>query len=62
MRMIDADVLLDVISRHSYLVGHNVGYNDVDYGMTMDGIKQCIDEVPTMNCWKCRSINIRTKE
>lgn len=46
MRLIDADALLDVISRHSYLVAHGVGFYDVDYGMTIDGIRQCIDKMP----------------
>lgn len=46
MRLIDADALYDVIKQHEYLLSTRL--NSTDYGMFSDGIKQAIDEAPTI--------------
>lgn len=42
MRLIDADFLMKYIEKHSYPVKH--GTNNVEKGMTITGIEQCICE------------------
>lgn len=45
-RLIDADRLMDVIEKNSYLLkGY---YNSLENGMFLTGIKQAIDEAPTI--------------
>lgn len=45
-RLIDADRLMEVIEKNSYLLkGY---YNSLENGMFLTGIKQAIDEAPTV--------------
>ena len=45
-RLIDADRLMEVIEKNSYLLkGY---YNSLENGMFLTGIKQAIDEAPTI--------------
>lgn len=45
-RLIDADRLMDVIEKNSYLLkGY---YNSLENGMFLTGIKQAINEAPTI--------------
>ena len=45
-RLIDADRLMKVIEKNSYLLkGY---YNSLENGMFLTGIKQAIDEAPTI--------------
>lgn len=45
-RLIDADVLMEIIRAHDYpLTAH---FNSIDFGMFTLGIQQAVDEVPTI--------------
>ena len=46
-RLIDADKLLKSIEDNSYPVSQK--HNSVEKGMTIAGIKQCIEEQPTVD-------------
>lgn len=46
-RLIDANALMYVISRHDYLLATKQG--SIDYGMFTLGIQQAVDEQPTID-------------
>ena len=46
MRLIDADSLFDTIKQHEYKLANR--FNSIDDGMFTIGIKQAIDEAPTV--------------
>lgn len=56
MRLIDTDFLMKHIAKHSYPVRH--GTNNVEKGMTITGIKECVceDEFITeiVHCYECK--------
>lgn len=45
-RLIDADGLFEFINDHSYPVRYD--RNSIEKGMNITGIKECIDEAPTI--------------
>ena len=45
-RLIDADILMDVIAKNSYPVWQ--GHDGFEYGMTVHGIQQVVAEAPTI--------------
>ena len=56
-RYIKADVLINAISEHSYNLidcGNNVGV-----GMFIDGIRQAIDEAPSIDIVRCKECKHR---
>lgn len=56
MKLINADFLMKHIAKHSYPVRH--GTNNVEKGMTITGIKECICEdeliVEIVHCYECK--------
>ena len=46
-RYIDADALKKSLDEHDYLVHH--GFNESEYGITQYGVKQIIDDAPTID-------------
>ena len=44
MRLIDADALMEIVTRNSYML--RAEHNSADYGMFLSGIKQAVDEAP----------------
>lgn len=44
MRLIDADALMGVVTKNSYMLRSE--HNTTDYGMFLSGIKQAVDEAP----------------
>lgn len=57
-RLIDANVLMDVIRQHEYRLATKQG--SIDYGMFTLGIQQAVDEqppvdaVPVVRCKECK--------
>lgn len=47
MRLIDADALMGVVTKNSYMLRSE--HNTTDYGMFLSGIKQAVDEAPTVD-------------
>lgn len=48
MRMIDADALKEKIVDNSYLITYDYEFKSVESGMSLTGIQQAIDEMPTV--------------
>lgn len=53
MRLIDADALKEKIVDNSYLITYDYEFKSVESGMSLTGIQQAIDEMPTVepNRW-----------
>ena len=47
MRLIDADALMGVVTKNSYILRSE--HNTTDYGMFLSGIKQAVDEAPAID-------------
>ena len=47
MRLIDADALMGVVTKNSYMLRSE--HNTTDYGMFLSGIKQAVDEAPAVD-------------
>ncbi len=54
-RMIDADELMKSIEDNCYSVSQK--HNSIEKGMTLNGIKQCIEEQPTVDAEPIRHGN-----
>ena len=59
MRLIDADALKEKIVDNSYLIKYDYEFKSVERGMSLTGIQQAIDEMPTVEPKKGRWSGVR---